>query len=88
MYSAARLVTEELGYEIKPSTNERTHKTQNWKTRLENKINQLHLDISNLELLKKELLRNTSTRKLLIKKYCIISKTGTEVLETKGYCDC
>ena len=49
------------------------------------------MDINNLKLLKKDLLRNTSTKKLLIKKYSIKSKTVAEVLggtEIKGYCDC
>ena len=68
MYSTALLVTEELVYEVKYKARI-PKESPKWKIRLENKVAYMRNEISCLEHLKIDTLRNTKVRERLIKKY-------------------
>ena len=81
LYSAAVVITEELGYDIRP-TSRKPNQSPKWKTRLEHQISNWRNDISCLEHLKKAgTLRNAKTKQWLIKKYRLETKTIAEVIE-------
>ena len=80
LYSAAVVITEELGYDIRP-TSRKPNQPPKWKTRLEHQISNWRSDICCLEHLKAGMLRNAKTKQWLIKKYRLETKTIVEVIE-------
>jgi hypothetical protein len=81
IYSAAVVVTEELGHKVNKPAKTAKKEPPKWKVRLEQRISNWRTDISCLEHFKAGTLRNIKTKTVLTQRYHLEAKTITEVAE-------